>query len=90
MKSWRTTVFALSFMLLGGLLSPRPASSEPGGLHLNITPFGGYATWAEEVNLDDKAEFGGRLGIGFGRYTTLAELEDAAEKMNRAAQIWAP
>lgn len=68
MKSWRTTVFALSFMLLGGLLSPRPASSEPGGLHLNITPFGGYATWAEEVNLDDKAEFGGRLGIGFGRY----------------------
>lgn len=68
MKSWRTTVFALSFMLLGGLLSPRSASSEPGGLHLNITPFGGYATWAEEVNLDDKAEFGGRLGIGFGRY----------------------
>ena len=49
-------------------MSPRPASSEPGGLHLNITPFGGYATWAEEVNLDDKAEFGGRLGIGFGRY----------------------
>ena len=36
------------------------------------------------------AEARGSVRIGFGRYTTLAELEDAAEKMNRAAQIWAP
>jgi len=71
MKSLRTICFALSVMLLGGSWSPRSASSEPGGLHLNITPFGGYADFAKEVNLDDRPEFGGRLGIGFGRYISI-------------------
>ena len=41
MKSLRTIVFALSAVLLGGLGAPRAAMSEPGGLHLNLTPFGG-------------------------------------------------
>lgn len=36
------------------------------------------------------AEARGSVRIGFGRYTTLAELGDAAEAVNRAAQIWAP
>lgn len=36
------------------------------------------------------AEARGSVRIGFGRYTTLAELEDAAGIMNKAAQIWAP
>jgi cysteine desulfurase len=35
------------------------------------------------------AEARGSVRIGFGRYTTLAELEDAARIMNKAAQIWA-
>jgi outer membrane protein OmpA-like peptidoglycan-associated protein len=68
MKSLRTIVFALSAALLGGLGAPRIAMSEPGGLHLNLTPFGGYSDFAREVNLDDRPEFGGRVGIGFGRY----------------------
>ncbi|KEQ54949.1 cysteine desulfurase family protein [Sphingobium chlorophenolicum] len=36
------------------------------------------------------AEARGSVRIGFGRYTTLTELEDAAGIMNKAAQIWAP
>jgi outer membrane protein OmpA-like peptidoglycan-associated protein len=68
MKSLRTIFFALSITALGGLLAPGTARSEPGGLHLNLTPYGEYATWAKEVNLDDRPGFGGRVGIGFGRY----------------------
>ncbi|WP_375196008.1 cysteine desulfurase family protein [Sphingobium sp.] len=36
------------------------------------------------------AEARGSVRIGFGRYTTLAELEDAAGLLNEAAQKWAP
>jgi len=68
MKSLRTILFALSAVVLGGAWAPRFAASEPASLHLNITPFGGYADFAKEVNLDDRPLFGGRLGIGFGRY----------------------
>jgi len=41
------------------------------------------------IGLSD-AEARGSVRIGFGRYTTLAELEDAARILNGAAQIWAP
>ena len=68
MKPLRMIFFALAVTALGNLLAPATARSEPGGLHLNLTPFGGYATWAKEVNLDDKPEFGGRVGVGFGRH----------------------
>jgi len=58
----------LAVAAIATLSGTREARSEPGGLHLNITPFGGYADWAKEVNLDDKPMFGGRVGLGFGRY----------------------
>lgn len=67
MKSLRMCA-VLAVVAIATLSATRPASSEPGGLHLNITPFGGYWTWAKEVNLDKKAFFGGRVGIGFGRH----------------------
>ena len=68
MKLLRMIFFALAVTALGSLLAPVAARSEPGGLHLNLTPFGGYGTWAKEVNLDDRPEFGGRVGVGFGRH----------------------
>jgi len=68
MKSSRMIFVAMAVTALGWLTAPRMASSEPGGLHLNLTPFGGYAVWAKEVNLDDRPLFGGRVGLGFGRY----------------------
>jgi outer membrane protein OmpA-like peptidoglycan-associated protein len=69
MKSLRKMSYlVLSVLALGVLSVPRIARSEPGGLHLNITPFGGYATWAKELNLDNKPMFGARVGLGFGRH----------------------
>jgi len=44
------------------------AKAEVGGFHLNITPYGGFATWDEGVNVQDKFLYGARLGLGFGRY----------------------
>ncbi len=58
----------LAAIAIAMLSASRAARSEPGGLHLNLTPFGGYANWAKDVNLDDKPYFGGRVGLGFGRY----------------------
>jgi len=58
----------LAIVAIATLSMTRTASSEPGGLHLNITPFGGYWDWSKDVNLDNKALFGGRVGVGFGRY----------------------
>src|SRR5882762_8775015 len=58
----------LAIVAIATLSMTRTASSGPGGLHLNITPFGGYWDWSKDVNLDNKALFGGRVGVGFGRY----------------------
>jgi len=58
---------ALTSLFLLGSFTPQSAHSEPGGLHLNVTPFGGYMVWAKDVNLANKPVFGGRVGVGFGR-----------------------
>jgi len=68
MKSLRLSFGVVAVVLLQALLGPGAARSEPGGLHLNLTPYGGFGTWAKDVNLDDKPLFGGRVGLGFGRH----------------------
>ena len=68
MKLLKLFSVALTVLALQGLLPPERARSEPGGLHLNLTPFGGYAKWAKDVNLAGKPEFGFRAGLGFGRH----------------------
>jgi len=67
MKSLRMSLVVLAVFLLQGPSAPGTARSEPGGVHVNITPFIGYGTWAKEVNLDDNLTYGARLGLGFGR-----------------------
>lgn len=68
MKTMRMWFVVLTALVLQSLAGPGTARSEVGGLHLNVTPFGGWAQWAKEVNLDDKAHFGGRVGLGLGRH----------------------
>jgi len=68
MKSWRIVLVVLTALLGQGLSIPGTARSEPGGVHLNLTPFGGYGVWAKDVNLANKPMFGGIVGIGFGRH----------------------
>ena len=62
------TLCLAALVVLAGLSVPRAGRGEIGGLHFNITPFGGYREWANEANLDSKALFGGRLGVSMGRY----------------------
>ncbi len=57
----------LAVAVIATLAPTRTASSEPGGLHLNLTPFGGYWVWGKGVGFDKHALFGGRAGLGLGR-----------------------
>ncbi len=66
MRLMRTAALALTSLLLLGSLTPRPAHSEPGGLHLNITPYVGWRVWAKDVNLANKPVLGARVGLGLG------------------------
>ena len=68
MKSLRMSFGVVAVLLFQALFGPGTAKSEPGGLHLNLTPYGGFGTWAKDVNLDDKPLFGGRVGLGLGRH----------------------
>ncbi len=58
----------LALVAIATLPAARTARSEPGGLHLNVTPFGGYWDWGSKVNLKNKVLYGGRLGVGLGPY----------------------
>jgi len=58
----------LAVVVVATLAPTRTARSEPGGLHLNLTPFGGYWDWGKEIKFDKHAFYGGRVGLGFGRY----------------------
>src|SRR5690349_23954735 len=50
------------------LFAPHAARAEVGGVHVDVTPYGGYPDWAREINLENRPFFGGKLGIGFGRF----------------------
>ena len=68
MKLMRMSFVVLTAVVLHGLSAPGIARSEVGGLHLNLTPFIGYGEWAKEVFIDSKVHYGGRVGLGLGRY----------------------
>lgn len=63
------TRLAALFTVVAGFIicSPTASQAEVGGIHVNVTPYAGFATWAREVNLQDKLMYGGRIGIGLGR-----------------------
>src|SRR5436190_188927 len=68
MRSFRAHFAALLMVAISCVSVAPAAKAEVGGFHLNITPYGGFATWDEETNVQDKFLYGGRLGLGFGRY----------------------
>jgi OmpA-OmpF porin, OOP family len=68
MRSLCTRLTALIIALAGFVvISPGPTQAEVGGVHLNLTPYAGFATWGREVNLQDKLIYGGRVGLGLGK-----------------------
>jgi len=64
----RELYLAFAFIAAALLFVARSARSEIGGVHVDMTPYGGYADWAREINLENKHFLGGKLGIGFGRF----------------------
>ena len=68
MRSLCTRLAALVTALVGFVVvSPGAAWSEVGGVHLNLNPYVGFATWGRGVNLQDKLIYGGRVGLGLGK-----------------------
>ena len=59
------TAFAIS---LGIAVISGPAQAEIDGLHLTLTPYGGYSLWNNDTNFSDKPMAGGRLGLMFNGY----------------------
>jgi outer membrane beta-barrel protein len=68
MRSLCTRLATLAVAMVGFVVClPGTSHAEVGGVHLNLTPYAGFVTFSEDVNLQDKLIYGGRVGIGFGR-----------------------
>ena len=66
MRSFRTRLAALALAAIGcTLLSPSVGRAEVKGFHINLTPYAGTTSWANQTNAQNKALYGGRLGINF-------------------------
>ncbi|HEX5030142.1 MAG TPA: OmpA family protein [Candidatus Eisenbacteria bacterium] len=63
----RFTARALLWLLPCLLALPATTAAEVSGLHLNLTPYLGYASWAKETNMENDLLYGGRVGLGFGK-----------------------
>ena len=68
MRSIRARLAALFIATIGFVVcTPHASQAEVGGVHVNVTPYAGFATWARDINLQDKLMYGGRLGLGLGK-----------------------
>lgn len=68
MRSLRARLVALFIAAIGFVFcTPSIGQAEVGGVHVNLTPYAGFATWAKDLNLQDKLIWGGRIGLGLGK-----------------------
>ncbi|HET9253499.1 MAG TPA: OmpA family protein [Candidatus Eisenbacteria bacterium] len=67
MRRLSVGVTALAMALAWGAFHPPAARAEVDGFHVNITPYAGIVSWADQTNAENKALFGGRLGLMFGK-----------------------
>jgi hypothetical protein len=56
----------MALALAWWVIDPAPARAEVSGFHVNVTPYAGLVSWADKTNAENKAIFGGRLGLMFG------------------------
>lgn len=59
---------ALVALFAGSVMTPQAAFAQVNGVHVTVTPWGGYANYAKNVNLEDGTVYGGSLGLMFHRY----------------------
>jgi outer membrane protein OmpA-like peptidoglycan-associated protein len=57
-----------SVLVLASLALAGAAHAEVTGVKLNLTPYAGITLWDQLVKLEEKAIYGGRVGLQFGRY----------------------
>ena len=64
----RAVRLLLPALFLGVQFLASPAAAQVDGVHVTLTPYGGWTHWDDGVNLRDKPVYGGRLGLMFGRH----------------------
>ena len=67
MRRLSVGAMAVALAFAWGLLQPGAARAEVDGFHLNVTPYAGFVSWADGTNAENKALFGGRLGLMLGK-----------------------
>ncbi len=68
MRSLHTRFAALVVAVAGFMIgSPGASHAEVAGIHLNVTPSAGFATWSPNFTLLDTLLYGGGVGVGLGR-----------------------
>jgi hypothetical protein len=55
-----------SVLVLASLALAGAAHAEVTGVKLNLTPYAGITLWDQLVKLEEKAIYGGRVGLQFG------------------------
>lgn len=56
---------------LASAASPPLATAQVNGLNVTVFPWGGYANFAKNVNLQDHSVYGGSLGLALHRYVAI-------------------
>lgn len=57
------TGFVLAGLWICSGIIPEAAAQQIQGVHVTLTPYGGLATWSDNVNLNPKPIYGARLGL---------------------------
>ncbi len=71
MKISRRVVWALGVAGMAAVVAPGQGLAQVNGVHVTLFPWGGYANFAKNVNLEDEPIYGGSLGLMFFRYVGL-------------------
>lgn len=59
---------SLAVLLSLAALGAGGARADVGGLHITVEPYVGFAVWDQPIELKDDGMFGGRAGLGLGRW----------------------
>lgn len=68
MRSAARWCICVAITMVGLTVPGRDPFAQVNGVHVLIEPWGGFANYAKNVNLDDSGVFGGRVGLMLHRY----------------------
>jgi OOP family OmpA-OmpF porin len=68
MKVSRRLLAAFAAVCFGVAFAPPGAQAQVNGIHITLYPWGGFANFAKNVNIEDEPLYGGTLGIQLHRY----------------------